>query len=536
MKSKYLIILAAVASIFSSCDMDLAPVGSLPDDSAIETLNDAQRFRNGLYSNSRSFNTSGFFTVPELQADMFNGLVINGNRNGPIANGDVVPSNDEITAYWLLLYGNIANCNYYLEVMEPLLEKTVAANDQISAAKLRRFIGEAHFFRGYYYAMMFDRFCTLYSEAKGNTEALGLPIVTKWAPTSNRDTYPGRSTMNETLKFINDDLQAALVAISEYEETGYDPTDDNAVRDVNELLAPNAPYISSWGVRAFQARLALWTGKYQEALDLAQGVINCGIYTLATATNYKTMWTKDAATEVIYRPYMSSNELSNSIGSSWLGTESTQADYIPTSTVIEDYESFGKHGTGASRRWKDARYLAFVDARTLQSAFGDTEAPCFVKFPGNPDLQVSSQVNLMNMPKTFRLSEMYFIAMESAMELGKEDVAKSLLNTYMSNRMANNKEPDGIPEGGAELVEYIRKQRGLEFIGEGFRISDLRRWHKGFNRAGGAAYENAEISPLLTAAGLNVVYTSDDPRYTWPIPNDELRVNPQMAGQQNPGY
>ncbi len=100
MKAKYLIILTAVASIFSSCDMNLAPVGQLDDNTAVETLNDAQRFRNGLYSNSRSFNTSGFFTVPELQADMFNGLVINGNRNGPIANGDVVPSNEEITAFW----------------------------------------------------------------------------------------------------------------------------------------------------------------------------------------------------------------------------------------------------------------------------------------------------------------------------------------------------------------------------------------------------------------------------------------------------
>lgn len=536
MKSKYLIILAAAASMFTSCDMDLSPVGQLDDQTAIQTLNDAQRFRNGLYSNSRSFNTSGFFTIPELQADMFNGLVINGNRNGPIANGDVVPSNDEITAYWSLLFANIANCNYYLEVMPPLIEKAEADNDEITLAKYKRFVGEAHFFRGYYYAMMFDRFCTIYSESKGDTEGLGLPIVTKWAPTSNRDTYPGRSSMNVTLKFIDDELQAALTAISEFEETGGELDTTNA-SDISEILAPNSPYISSWGVRAIQARIALWTGKYQQALDLAQSIINCGIYTLATASNYLTMWTRDSSTEVIYRPYMSSNELSNSIGGTWLGTESTQADYIPASEVIADYKSMGMSGVGAARRYKDVRYSSFVEERTLQSAFGDIATPCFVKFPGNPDLQRSSQVNLMNMPKTLRLSEMYFIAMESAMELGQEDVAKELLNTYMTNRMSDGKVPaDATSATGADLVEYIRTQRGLEFIGEGFRISDLRRWHKGFNRASGAEYENSAISPLITAAGLNVVYTSDDPRYTWPIPNDELVVNPQMAGQQNPGY
>ncbi len=509
-----------MASLFSSCDMDLAPVGSLDDQTAIQSLNDAQRFRNGFYTGIRSFTTSKFFSYADIQCDMFNGLVINGNRMGSIANGDILPGDDDITGYWASCYGLIANSNYFLEVIKPLLEDAEANGDNDTAAKYKRFIGEAHFFRGYYYAMMFDRWCQIYDPAIADKEGYGIPIVTKWDPSSDRSSYPGRPSMNTTIKFIKEELQLALDAMAEYQEI-----------DTEEILEPNAPYISTWAVRTMQARLALWLGEYQEALDISEEIINSGYYSLANTSTYKNMWTLDKSNEVIFRPYMNNQELSNSIGNTWIGTQSTDADYIPTPQSISLYK---EAGVNAFKQQRDCRYTTFIEERTLQTAFGDVNAPCFVKFPGNTDLKVDASVNLMNMPKVFRLSEVYFIAMESAAELKKEDIANKYLEAYMKNRILSYKH-DTL--SGASLVEQIRKERGLELNGEGFRLSDLRRWKKGFSRSGGAMYEsNPDIAVILTKAGLAVSYDADDYRYTWPIPADELQSNPQMAGQQNPGY
>lgn len=520
MKSKIYLILAAVAGLFSSCNMDLPPVGSLDDQTAIQSLNDAQRFRNGFYTGIRSFTTSKFFTYADIQCDMFNGLVINGNRMGSIANGDILPGDDDITSYWALCYGLIANTNYYLEVMEPLLAQAEANGDGEVLAKYKRFIGEAHFFRGYYYAMMFDRWCQLYDPAIADKEGYGIPIVTKWDPTSDRSSYPGRPSMNTTINFVKSELQLALDALSEYQEI-----------DTEEILEANAPYLSTWAVRTMQARIALWLGDYQEALSISEDIINNGGYTLANTNNYKNMWTKDTGSEVIFRPYMNNQELSGAIGNTWLGLQSTDADYIPTPQSIAQYK---EAGTNILKQERDVRYTSFVADRTLQTAFGDVKTPCFVKFPGNSDLQVSSAVNLENMPKVFRLSEVYFIAMESAAELKNETLANQYLETYMKNRVTGYTHSS---LSGAALIEQIRKERGLELNGEGFRLSDLRRWKKGFTRSGGAVYEsNPDITVILTKAGLTVSYAPDDYRYTWPIPADELQSNPQMAGQQNPGY
>lgn len=49
---KIFLALCLVGSLFTtSCDMDKSPIGELDDQTAIQSLNDVFRFRNGLYSN-----------------------------------------------------------------------------------------------------------------------------------------------------------------------------------------------------------------------------------------------------------------------------------------------------------------------------------------------------------------------------------------------------------------------------------------------------------------------------------------------------
>ena len=80
------------------------------------------------------------------------------------------------------------------------------------------------------------------------------------------------------------------------------------------------------------------------------------------------------------------------------------------------------------------------------------------------------------------------------------------------------------------------------YIGEGFRMGDLRRWKQGFSRNGDysiidqAANNTSPLSGAVNPLGVTVSYNSGDFRYTWPIPSAEMDINPQLEGQQNPGY
>ena len=65
-------------------------------------------------------------------------------------------------------------------------------------------------------------------------------------------------------------------------------------------------------------------------------------------------------------------------------------------------------------------------------------------------------------------------------------------------------------------------------------MSDLRRWGDGFDRD--INYNiNDKMNAVVVKLG-KLSYSKDDYRYVWPIPSDEFINNPQMKGQQNPGY
>ena len=135
------------------------------------------------------------------------------------------------------------------------------------------------------------------------------------------------------------------------------------------------------------------------------------------------------------------------------------------------------------------------------------------------------------MPKLFRLSELYLIKAEAAYELGDEGTANQALQDLRAQRMLT---PPTESYSGTTLRDEIRLERTRELMGEGFRMSDLRRWNLPFHRVTGFPGYNTDA--LIRDLDKNVAYTAGDHRYVWPIPQDEIETNPQIAGQQNPGY
>lgn len=505
MKKIFLSLLLA-AGLLTSCDMQKDPVGTLDGNEPFTGMSEASRYRDYIYAGLRSVTCSGYFSNPEIQMDMFQATNQVGNRGIVFASGDILPTTGEVASYFNAIILQVGSINYYLNKMQPLFEST---DDEEVLAEYKRFVGEAKFARAYYNVLLFDRYCPEYTEANANVPALGIPVFETYNPTADRTTYYGRSTQNESLAFIHKDLDEALAAMLEYEKT-----------DSKHVVAM-AEYINSNVVKALQARLALWTKDYETAITKANEVINTGKYNLVPYSSYARMWTEDTGSEIIFRPIMEApNELSSSIGSTWLSLYPDRADYVPTQACLDMY----------SRR-ADARYNAFFGERELNFEGDRVNGLCFYKFPGNENLKVSSANNIINMPKPFRTSELYLIVAEAEYELGNEPAATTALTTLRKARIRNYSAPSPAVTG-VELRDEIRLERTKELIGEGFRMGDLRRWHLGFTRTD----PQDALEEYLWKSTIRITYPANSYKYTWPIPQSELEVNPQMTGQQNPGY
>lgn len=505
---KIFVILLMMSGWLSSCDMDMKPYGSLDDQSAIQSVSDCERFRNGLYSSMRSITAGSWINSQEIQMDIFQGVIGNGNQVGTFANGNILSSDQTIESMWGSIYSVINSANYIIEKIEGLESKNEYTEEDL--LKLQRYDGEARFVRAYCYYWLADHFCETYSSANAQIPAKGIPLVTKYYPTADRSIYPGRSTQEETYKLIEEDLTVAFTALTSYETKASDYTP-----------APNSAYFSSYTVLALQARIALLKNDNATALSKAEEVINSGIYTLTAINNYQTLWSKDEGSEVIFRPIMSATELGSSTGSYFLSDNEESAWYIPSQDMLDLYED------------DDIRFNAFFTVYRSLKANGLTVAAfVFNKYPGNDNLKTGVQRNFVNMNKPFRLSELYLIAAEAADATGNITKANKYLNELRAKRIEGY---TNVNLSGSDLTRAIRTERLKELIGEGFRLSDLRRWNQGFTR-NDSYPANPAVESIFVVSGKDLSYETGDHRFVWPIPASEIQSNPQLDGQQNPGY
>ncbi len=511
MKKTYFSFMLIGALTFASCSMDQAPYGQLDDKTAIQKTQDLRQFRNQLYSNMRTITSGAWLYEQDIQMDEFHGLINNGNREGVFSLGSFTPSDNDIKGYWQSCYNVIAKCNSLIEKATSLINnETISDEDKVAIA---RYYAEAHFVRAYAYFWLADHFCQSYTQTDPAKAASGLPLSTSYNPSGEIGTYPSRSTLNDTYSFIEEDLNVALAGIQAYEASG--------ASDVSTLDAPNASYISSYAVQALQARVALVKGDWATAAQKAEDVISSGIYQLTDIDDYAKLWSEDAGTEVIYRPFMSPTELGGSNGTEYISSSETAADYIPTYAVLALYED------------NDVRFDAFFKVYTKLNVEGsDYAAYVLNKFPGNTALRTGTTNNIMNMSKVFRLSEMYLIAAEAEARQGNTTQANTYLHYFLAKRLDGYEATDYTANN---ILSVILNERQKEFIGEGMRMSDIRRLGRGFTRYPDHP-ENTDLESVIVITGRNVTYSATDHRLTWPIPKEEMDANPNMAGQQNPGY
>ena len=166
---------------------------------------------------------------------------------------------------------------------------------------------------------------------------------------------------------------------------------------------------------------------------------------------------------------------------------------------------------------------------------------------------VSDYYETMDYP-VIRYAEVLLNYAEAVYELGitGTDLDEALNNSLNLVRWRSNPDMPGlstnlVATNGLSMREEIRRERAIELILEGFRIDDLKRWYVASTEMPqvqlGVKYIDtwfetnwSKITNTLSE-GCLVLYsgrTWQDKNYLYPLPSDQLQLNPQL--EQNPGW
>ena len=496
MKRIFTYIISAVASVslFASCNLDLYPISSIAYDEdarLIQTQANLDALENGLLGSYRGCHMGEYSIASEVMMDCFNALIDYGNNYGGIHKTDYnfTSSDYYVEDFWSANYSAIKNYNIFIAAADDV-DDEIKANVQVVK-------GEAYFLRAASYLSLARQFGKAYKAASAGTD-LCVPLVIKY----DQQEKPARATVQAVYDQIKADLDQAA----------------ELLKDVKGAPRKDRPSIDA--VYALYARYYLDIANYAKAAEYAHKLIDPGVYALAsTAEAMEKEYVNDEGTEPIYQVFASLSEGTNSNVPYTYYQADDKKDkvfrpyYIPTKTVIDAYEG------------GDLRFAAWFDNHEwvlTNGSFYQGQFYVFTKYWGNPAL-TSNLRNGRQAPKPFLISEQYLIAAEAEQAAGNTAAAKADLNALQAARGAQQSEA---------TVDNIRKEWMKEMIGEGYRMTCMKRWGIGYN--GRPMQTGAEV--VLNSGDVyeGKVFKADDYHFQWPIPSHEMKINKNLV--QNAGY
>lgn len=478
----------ALCLLLSSC-LDKEPYDAIPADKAITTVDEADQAVIGIYSAFKSSALySGLLTIlPDLQCDFV--YAVNGYSNtyGDIWRGELLATNAQITSVYGSLYGIIAQCNFVIDKMD-LLKPTIKDDSQLE--RLEQLYGEAYMARALCYSELIKLFCNAYENEEQAKKELGVVLVSHY----ETDEPMRRASLAESYDFVLRDLDRAAA---------------NLVVDEEEEPIYNMGYFTEYTAYALRARVALYMRRWEEAEKYASKVIDSNKFFLSSASEeigsgmsyYDYMWQYDQSSEVIWKVLFETTSYGGALGQIFFNYDfrSYRPDYVPATWVLNLYNAV------------DLRANAFFRTATTGYSHGLTW-PLLFKYYGNAEFMQQNILHVV-MPKVLRLSEQYLIRAEAYVNKEKPsyNLAAKDIATLRSARLSTKAGTVAMNEDNAMTI--IEEERVRELFMEGFRLMDLKRWHKGFKRV-------PQAETLKN--GNTLEYKADDVRLTWPIPQHEL--------------
>lgn len=504
----------ALSLALSSCDLNLFPEATQvydPEKPYYTQLKDVESTQTSIYIYFRS--VSGTY-ASDFMFDAFNLVNGIGNNYGDLHRCDETFTSSSSTAesLWAAHYSAIKNYNIAIEAAENAENESFYNYAQFVKA-------EALIARAYSYLTLARHFGPAY-DSDTAYEDYCVPLVLKY----DQKERPHRASMEEVYSQIAEDLSLAREIMMAPESKKW----------LNSPVAMSN-YFTTDVISFLEARMLLDTQEYKAAADTAVAIIKRKTYSLSSsAEKLKEINSSDTGTEAIMQCYASKSEGSKSYGV-FLGLEkdgdsetgfSYKPYFLPSQKLMDSYSS------------SDYRRVSWFEQSGTTSGTHPIKNEgsmysnifLFTKYKGNAALSASGLEEGLVASKPFLIGELYLIAAEGYYKSNQNSLALHYLTELQKARSA-------VPV--SEITDAnLQLEWFKETVGEGLRLSCLKRWNKGFNGRDGQerAVEQGLLLNAVPDLYLNKVMEADDYHLCWPIPYYEIQCNSNLEKEQNFGY
>ena len=487
MKTNIKIFIFSVAALAgtSSCKksfFDLKPYDALPVNTAITNDADLNVAVNGMYASLRNVDLYGR-TLPvkgDLAADNVYLRTGNSGRYTTFRDFNQTAANTEANNVWNAAYATIKNANL-------VINSELASTKTVDELK-----GEAYAVRALMHFELVRNFAHPYTVAQNDP---GVPIVT----TYDQNALPARNTVKEVYTQIIGDLNKAYTLITNNQGQTVTIAASSTVREMT------SEYFSKYAAKGLLAKVYLTMGDWTNARDAALDVVNNSGFSLVSAPAYVAYWANPSArTDKIETLFEVSSDAAANLSSNQLSAFYQQPP-IGYGDLWITNDLYNQYSATDVRRNVILTATASGQTVYINNKYSNTANPA-----DKDDIKV------------LRYADVVLILAEAYARLSNEPQALTYLNL-----VAKRRDPSfaGYTSTGAQLISDIINERRKELAFEGDRYWD-------FVRLNLPITNHLKNQNPFTPFPILVT----DIHRIFPIPQAEIDVNPNIRGQQNPGY
>lgn len=436
-----------IALLFVSCDkfLDIQPTGKV----IAKTGEEYRALLTGVYNTFPTDRSLATLRTDELFLDGGSVTAEDYNTYFDIWTwNDITPDEKTTSWSWRQFYHIIYIASYVIDKQSEITEA--------SPADINQLVGEAYMLRAYSYSILVNLFGKPYTKCDPTTE-LAVPLMV----TPDVEMVIGRSTVEAVYQQILSDINMAK------QKLVIDKWEDDLKYRFNKISAD-----------ALLARVCLYMGRWQQALDAAKAVVAAYPELEDLTTTSYTMPDKYTSKEAIV-------SLEQVMKSSYKGIGYPDAKFISSIT------------TG------DLRKNRYFKAKTSQ---------IYDLLKGGAN----------ECRSTFRSAEFYLTAAEAAARLGKLEEAIDLMSTMVKNRYLAARQTTTINSMKSmtqdQLIDFILEDRRVELCFEGHRWFDMRR--------------TTQQKIVKTFSDVTYTLEEGDNRYTIVIPREAISANPMLSQEK----
>lgn len=386
------------------------------------------------------------------------------------------------------LYSRINVCNMVIGTIDDTPE-----TGRTDAESKERVKGEAHYLRGVYYFMLANLYCPPYNPTDADSQ-MGMPIkFTEFI----EDIEFQRSTLKETYESIISDLEKA--------EEYLDGKTRKSIYHANQLAA-----------RLMLARVYLYMQDWNKAAEYANMVINeqpSLLNITSVAQGNDCLYGTSPETIFTMGGYGIAASFAD-IDGGWWGI-------TPCAWYLTD-EMLGQYADNDARK---NRYIGESEINRAPKVFKKV----------NGQYSAWGKTNTVGSTFLLRTPEAYLILAEASAYNGDNGNAQDALQKFMKTRYTGNV---SVSQTGTELIQLIRDERCREFLLEGHRWFDLRRYT--VNQVFPWSKEIIHAYPVFGGDWNDFQNFSlyrlepNDPAYTLPLPRSVRQQQTTIGSWERP--